>query len=66
MKLLNEKEVAKMIGMSIYWMQRCRWLGTGIPFHKIGKKTVRYEEQSVLDWIRKEHPEQISTSQTKK
>jgi len=49
-KLLNEKEVAERLGMSVYWMRHKRLTGGGIPFIKMGdgaKGGVRYEEEAV-------------------
>jgi len=47
-KLLNEKEVAEQIGMSVHWMRRKRLTGGGIPFLKMSDHgAVRYEEEAV-------------------
>ncbi|MBU5635502.1 helix-turn-helix domain-containing protein [Geomonas sp. Red69] len=49
-KLLNEKEVAEQIGMSVHWLRRMRITGGGIPFLKMGngaKAGVRYEVDAV-------------------
>ena len=47
-KLLNEKEVAEQIGMSVHWMRRKRLTGGGIPFLKMSDGgAVRYEEEAV-------------------
>jgi hypothetical protein len=35
-KRYKEKEVAKIIGKSVSWLQRKRWEGGGIPFVKDG------------------------------
>lgn len=48
--LLNEVQVAKMLGMSPAWMQRKRWEGGGPPYIKIDH-AVRYREEDVKDWI---------------
>lgn len=49
-RLLGQKEVAEMIGMSTYWMEAQRFKRTGIPFIKIGR-AVRYRESQVREWI---------------
>lgn len=50
--LLTEKEVAKLIGMSIYWLQRKRWSGGGIPYCKLGERgAVRYRRSDVEEFI---------------
>jgi hypothetical protein len=49
-RLLNEKEVAEQIGMSVHWMRHKRLTGGGIPFLKMGdgaKGGVRYEQGAV-------------------
>ncbi len=49
-KLLNEKEVAEQIGMSVHWLRRKRITGGGIPFLKMSdgaKGGVRYETEAV-------------------
>jgi len=48
-ELLNEKEVAKLIGMSVYWLRRCRWVGNGIPYVKMDGVcgSVRYRREDV-------------------
>jgi len=63
-RLLNEKEVAKMIGVSVAWLQRQRWKGSNskenaIPYRKFGH-TVRYSETDVIKWI-ESHPLQFNT-----
>lgn len=52
-KLLNEKEVAEQIGMSVHWLRRKRLTGGGIPFLKMGdgaKGGVRYEQGAVEEF----------------
>ena len=49
-KLLTEKEVAELLGMSVAWLQRQRWAGVGIPYTKHGR-AVRYEPQALRTWI---------------
>lgn len=45
-KLLSEKEVARLINMSLSFLQHDRQRGGGIPFIKIGA-TVRYRKSDV-------------------
>lgn len=59
-KLLNQKEVAEIIGLSEAWLERKRWEGGGIPYRKLGR-CVRYDERDVIDWIQS-HGKQNSTS----
>jgi predicted DNA-binding transcriptional regulator AlpA len=45
--LLDEKEVAAMLRMSPGSLRNWRSLGIGIPYSKIGKRTVRYRRADV-------------------
>lgn len=50
-KLLNEKEVAERISMSVHWLRRKRITGGGIPFIKMAEGgAVRYEETAIEDF----------------
>jgi predicted DNA-binding transcriptional regulator AlpA len=53
MRLLNEKEAAERIGMSVHYMRRLRVVGGGIPYIKLGglKSAVRYEEGAIEAFI---------------
>ncbi|TSK07033.1 MAG: helix-turn-helix domain-containing protein [Geobacter sp.] len=48
-RLLNEKEVAEQIGVSVHWLRKKRITGGGIPFVKLsdGKGAVRYDQEAV-------------------
>jgi predicted DNA-binding transcriptional regulator AlpA len=59
-KLLNQKQVAQIIGLSEAWLERKRWEGGGIPYRKLGR-CVRYDEQDVMLWI-DAHGKRHSTS----
>ena len=48
--LLPERDAAKILGMSISWMQRSRWDGSGPPFIKINH-AVRYRLSDLEKWI---------------
>lgn len=49
--LLNEKEVAELIGMSVHWLRRMRWAGGGIPYMRmnpLGKRgAIRYRPEDI-------------------
>lgn len=52
--LLNEKETAEQIGMSVHWLRRKRWAGGGIPFVKLSAGTggaVRYRREDVEKFL---------------
>lgn len=59
--LLNQKQVAEMLGLSVKWCERKRWSGGGPPYRKIGG-AVRYELADVLAYI-ESHPKKGHTSQ---
>ena len=48
---LNEKDVAEVTGISISTLQKHRFLGRGIPYSKVGIKSVRYNLQDVMDFM---------------
>jgi predicted DNA-binding transcriptional regulator AlpA len=48
--LLNQKQVAQILGMSEAWMEQCRFKKTGVPFIKIGR-AVRYRLGDVQAFI---------------
>lgn len=62
-KLLNQKQVAEMIGFSEAWLERKRWEGGGIPYRKLGR-SVRYDEHDVIAWV-ETHNKQGSTSEAR-
>lgn len=49
-RLLNEKQVAQLAGVSTSWLQKLRMLGEGPRFYKLGK-AVRYADQDVQLWL---------------
>lgn len=51
-QLLNETEVARMIGFTIRALQNWRVRGGGPQFVKISRRSVRYRRQDVLEWIK--------------
>lgn len=40
---LNEKQTAKLLNVSVKWLQKMRYTGGGIPFKKLGEKMIRYK-----------------------
>jgi len=51
-KLLTTKETAEFLNMSVAFLERDRWLGAKIPFVRIGSRTIRYELETLLDYIK--------------
>lgn len=49
-RLMNEKDAARLIGMSVRYLQASRLLGGGPPYVKIGR-SVRYAVNDLLLFI---------------
>ncbi len=62
-KLLNQKQVAEILGKSTAWLERMRWKGGGPPFRKFGRH-VRYSLDDLIQWIESK-PKLTSTSEIK-
>jgi len=60
-KLLTTTEAALFLNVSVAFLERDRWMGALIPFVRIGRRTIRYESDSLLTYI-KENTKQ-STSE---
>jgi len=41
-RLLNTKQAADYLGVSMAFLERDRWMGARIPFIKVGSRAVRY------------------------
>ena len=50
---LNEKEVAKILGLSVATLRKWRLQGHGPTYRKFGT-AVRYSVDAVEDWIRRQ------------
>lgn len=48
---LTERDVSKMTGISVSTLQKQRFRGKGIPYSKVGVKSVRYNLQDVVDYM---------------
>lgn len=59
--LFSQETVAAILHCSIATIERDRWIGTGIPFVKIGRM-VRYRKTDIRDWLEK-HKAFVSTSE---
>ena len=54
LKLLREPEAAKLLGVSVYWLQKQRWLGTGPAYIRVGGRkggAIRYRLSDLDRWI---------------
>lgn len=50
--LFGEKKASEYLGMSVFWLQRERWKGTG-PLHYKINRSVRYKESDLQDYLGK-------------
>lgn len=60
-QLLDTKQAAALIGMSVAFLERDRWAGARIPYIKIGARAVRYRLSDLMSYI--ESNMRLSTSQ---
>lgn len=49
--LLTTKQAAKVLSVSIAFLERDRWAGARVPFIKIGSRAVRYRYSDLLAYI---------------
>tara|TARA_Y100000593_G_scaffold49815_1_gene93833 strand:- start:1254 stop:1502 length:249 start_codon:yes stop_codon:yes gene_type:complete len=49
-KLLSENEVEKIYGLNARTLQRERTVGSGIPYHKIGRR-VKYHVEDIEKYL---------------
>ena len=62
---IDEREAAKLTGMSSAWFQRARWAGDGITFSKVGR-AVRYKLSDVQEFMEARRVASTSTQSAKK
>ena len=60
-QLLTTEETAKLLGVSMAFLERDRWAGARIPFIKVGSRAVRYRQSDLDAYI--ESKVRASTSQ---
>ncbi|OIQ66485.1 hypothetical protein GALL_519440 [mine drainage metagenome] len=60
-QLLDTKQAAALIGMSVAFLERDRWAGARIPYIKVGVRAVRYRLSDLMSHI--ESNKRSSTSQ---
>jgi len=49
--LLNTKQLAGWLGMSVQWAEIARSRGYGPPYRRLGKRAIRYRVGDVLIWL---------------
>lgn len=50
-QLLTTQQAAKLLGVSVAFLERDRWAGARVPFIKIGARAVRYRYSDLLSYI---------------
>jgi predicted DNA-binding transcriptional regulator AlpA len=50
-KLLDTKQLAEWLGMSVQWLEIGRCNRYGPPYKRLGQKAVRYRVGDVLEWL---------------
>jgi predicted DNA-binding transcriptional regulator AlpA len=48
---LNEKEVSKITGRAISTLRNERFMRKGLPYYKIGGRSVRYKSEDVISYM---------------
>lgn len=49
--LLTTKQAADILGVSQSFLERDRWAGAQIPFVRVGKRSVRYRNKDLDNFI---------------
>jgi hypothetical protein len=49
--LLTPNEAARTVRRSLSALNRDRWLKTGIPFIRVGPKTIRYRRADIEEYL---------------
>jgi predicted DNA-binding transcriptional regulator AlpA len=52
-QLLNEKQLAAWLGISLPSLQRMRSDGTGPPFIQLSQRRIAYKKSSVEGWLQR-------------
>ena len=50
-RLLTTPQAAKLLGVSVGFLARDRWLGPKIPFIRISPRLVRYRVEDLLEFM---------------
>jgi len=49
-ELLTEREAARELRMSVYWVRAQRRLGAGPPYYRLGR-AIRYTRTDLAAWL---------------
>jgi hypothetical protein len=61
-QLLSTPQAAKILNVSIAFLERDRWAGARIPFVKIGSRAVRYRLDDLQNYINKQRHDSVLES----
>lgn len=50
-KLLTTKEAAKHLGVSTAYLERDRWAGARVPFVRLSKRSIRYRQEDLDNFV---------------
>lgn len=50
--LLEPKEAAAVLTISLSWLAKARMRGDGPPFIKVGRRSIRYSEAGLQQWLK--------------
>ena len=59
-QLLTTQEAATLLGVSKAFLERDRWAGARIPFIKVGRRAVRYEQSELESFIHQQRRKSTS------
>ncbi len=49
--LLTPEEAARIVKRTPQWLAIGRSQGYGPPYHRLGRNTIRYQRQDIVDWL---------------
>lgn len=50
--LLNERQAAEHLGLSVHFLRSRRYRGGGPPFVKVSSRAIRYRPEDLDAWLR--------------
>ena len=61
-ELLHTRDAAKILNVSIAFLERDRWAGARIPFVKVGSRAVRYRLEDLQNYINQQRQDSVLES----
>lgn len=58
-ELLHTRDAAKILNVSIAFLERDRWAGARIPFVKVGSRAVRYRLEDLQNYINQQRQDSV-------